>query len=40
VSNQEFKHVSYLWDEQKAGAMAGDECKVDKPEYEAPKGAN
>jgi rhamnulose-1-phosphate aldolase/alcohol dehydrogenase len=28
VSNQEFKHVSYLWDEQKAGAMAGDEVAL------------
>jgi rhamnulose-1-phosphate aldolase/alcohol dehydrogenase len=28
VSNQEFKHVSYLWDEQKAAAMAGDEVAL------------
>lgn len=28
MSNQEFKHVSYLWDEQKAGAMAGDEVAL------------
>ena len=28
MSNQEFKHVSYLWDEQKAVAMAGDEVAL------------
>ena len=28
MSNQEFKHVSYLWDEQKAAAMAGDEVAL------------
>lgn len=28
MSNQDFKHVSYLWDEEKAAAMAGDEVAL------------
>ncbi|MCF8341347.1 MAG: bifunctional aldolase/short-chain dehydrogenase [Chitinophagaceae bacterium] len=28
VSNQDFKHVSYLWDEEKVASMAGDEVAL------------
>jgi rhamnose utilization protein RhaD (predicted bifunctional aldolase and dehydrogenase) len=28
ITRTKFKHVSYLWDEQKASAMAGDEVEL------------
>src|SRR5687767_3856369 len=28
ITRTQFKHVSYLWDEQKASAMAGDEVEL------------